>query len=99
MGFDCYGSLGHCLQVHLRAKDCPLSEKGASAFNSIDSVQSLEGRKPHSPCERHFSWGLILRENGGPASIANIFFVVAGLLLLIWKPSASPLQPSEKNVA
>jgi hypothetical protein len=44
-------------------------------------------------------WGLILRESGGPALIANILFAVAGLLLLIWKPSASPMQPSEQTVA
>lgn len=36
------------------------------------------------------AWGLILRVIGGPALIANIFFAVAGILLVIWRPSARP---------
>src|SRR5713101_2505801 len=31
-------------------------------------------------------WGLILRENGGAMWLADIFFAIGGLLLLIWKP-------------
>jgi uncharacterized membrane protein len=37
-------------------------------------------------------WGLILRENGGPTSIAYIFFAIAILLLLAWKPSVCPVD-------
>jgi hypothetical protein len=37
-------------------------------------------------------WGLILRESGGPSSIAYTFFVIAGLLLLVWRPSARPIE-------
>jgi hypothetical protein len=44
-------------------------------------------------------WGLILRENGGRSWIANIFFVVAGLLLLIWRPRARPTEANDKTVA
>jgi len=35
-------------------------------------------------------WGLVLRETSGPALIAYVSFAVAGLLILIWKPSAVP---------
>jgi hypothetical protein len=41
-------------------------------------------------------WGLILRENGGRASIAYIFFLAAGVMLLVWKPSARPSECNEK---
>jgi hypothetical protein len=41
-------------------------------------------------------WGLVLRETGGPASIAYTMFAIGGLLLLIWKPSTSPQHPSEQ---
>lgn len=43
-------------------------------------------------------WGLVLRENGGRASIAYIFFLVAGLMLLVWKPSARPPEANEQPV-
>ena len=39
-------------------------------------------------------WGLILRETGGRASIAYIFLLAAGTMLLVWKPS---VRPSERN--
>lgn len=35
-------------------------------------------------------WGLILRSNGGPTSIAFALIAVGGLLLLVWRPSARP---------
>ena len=35
-------------------------------------------------------WALILSENGGPALLVNALFVVGMLLLLIWRPGASP---------
>lgn len=35
-------------------------------------------------------WGLVLRENGGLSSVAYTFIVIAGLLLVAWKPSARP---------
>jgi hypothetical protein len=41
-------------------------------------------------------WGLILRENGGPAWLAYIFFAIAALLLLIWGPGTSPQQSGEQ---
>jgi len=40
-------------------------------------------------------WGLILRENGGLALIAYVFFFAAGILLLVWKPRALPLERSK----
>jgi hypothetical protein len=44
-------------------------------------------------------WGLVLRENGGPAWIAYISFAIAGLLLMIWKPSTISAQTHQKTVA
>ena len=40
-------------------------------------------------------WGLVLREVGGPAWLAYLFFAMGGLLLLVWKPGTSPQQSSE----
>lgn len=40
-------------------------------------------------------WGLVLREIGGPARLAYMFFAVGGLLLLIWKPGTSPERSNE----
>lgn len=37
-------------------------------------------------------WGLILRENGGPVSIAYTLFAIAIVLLLSWKPSVRPVD-------
>jgi len=35
-------------------------------------------------------WGLALHYSGGPEWLANVFLGVAMLLLLIWKPGATP---------
>jgi FtsH-binding integral membrane protein len=35
-------------------------------------------------------WGLVLCEFGGPAWLVNTFFAIGLLLLLIWRPGASP---------
>ena len=37
-------------------------------------------------------WGVVLREIGGPAWLTYFFFAMGGLLLLVWKPGASPQQ-------
>jgi hypothetical protein len=42
-------------------------------------------------------WGLILRENGGPAWLAYLFLAVGGLLVLIWKPRASPEESGRRQ--
>ena len=38
-------------------------------------------------------WALVLRENGGPVWVVGAFFALGMLLLVIWKPGASPEQP------
>lgn len=35
-------------------------------------------------------WALVLNEYGGPAWLVNSFFAIGLLLLLIWRPGASP---------
>jgi hypothetical protein len=37
-------------------------------------------------------WGLILRESGGPVWLAYSFLGLGGLLVLIWKPTATPQE-------
>jgi hypothetical protein len=42
-------------------------------------------------------WGVILRENGGPAWLAYLFLAVGGLLILIWGPRASPEESGRRQ--
>lgn len=39
-------------------------------------------------------WGLVLRSNGGSASVAYTLIAIGGLLLLTWRPSARPADDS-----
>ena len=42
-------------------------------------------------------WGLILRENGGPAWLAYLYAGIGALLLLIWRPTSSPQFAGESS--
>ncbi|MGA8430838.1 MAG: hypothetical protein WB729_13525 [Candidatus Sulfotelmatobacter sp.] len=42
-------------------------------------------------------WGLILRSNGGSASVAYTLIAIGGLLLLTWRPSALPADNSPQD--
>ena len=52
VGLDRDGSLGNRLWIRSGAQDCRSSQQGASAFNSIDPIQSLASSKPRPCCER-----------------------------------------------
>jgi uncharacterized membrane protein len=72
--------ISHSDRDHQRpGRSTPLSRWRAGNLVRIGSATSVA------------LWGLILRENGGPALIAYILFAVAGLLLAIWKPGRSPV--------
>jgi hypothetical protein len=40
-------------------------------------------------------WGLVLYTIRGPLWIAGVLFAIAMLLLLIWKPDATPVADEE----
>ena len=67
---------------HPSARSTPFSRWRASNLIRVASATSVG------------LWGLILRANGGPASIAYTLIAIGGALLLVWRPSPRPTQGS-----
>jgi hypothetical protein len=72
MGSDWYGNMGDFFWIHVGAPDCRLSQEGCAAL-PLDPLHLVAGERATSVA----LWGLILRENGGPSSIAYTFFAVS----------------------
>ncbi len=79
--------VGHSDKLRRSTRSTPLSRWNAGNLVRLATATSVA------------LWGLVLREIGGPAWLAYIFFAVGGMLLLMWKPGASPQQSSEHPLA
>jgi hypothetical protein len=71
---------------HPSTRSAPFSRWRASNLVRVASATSVA------------LWGLILRTNGGPASIAYTLIAIGGLLLLAWRPSGRPMDnPAQRS--